>query len=60
LTYQWTVVGTSAVSLLHGNSAIATAQLNGNGPNSYTFQVTVTDSAGNSATGTTVITYAGR
>ncbi len=60
LSYQWSVVGSANVSLLHGNSAVATAQLNGNGPNTYTFMVTVTDSAGNSATGMTVITYAGR
>jgi hypothetical protein len=61
LTFQWTAVGNAPdVSLLHGNSAIATAQLGANGPNSYTFMVTVTDSAGNTATGTTTINYVGR
>jgi hypothetical protein len=60
LTFQWSVVGSGNVSLLHGTSAVATAQLGDNGPNTYTFMVTVTDSAGNSATGTTVITYVGR
>jgi hypothetical protein len=62
LTFQWTAVGNAPnVSLLHGNSAIATAQLGANGPNTtYTFQVTVTDSAGNTASGTTTITYVGR
>ena len=60
LTYQWSVTGNTGVSLLHGTSAIATGQISGNGPNTYNFMVTVTDSAGNSSTGTTVITYIGR
>ncbi len=60
LTFQWSVVGSGNVSLLHGNAAVATAQLNGNGPNTYTFKVTVTDSAGNTADGTTTVTYLGR
>ena len=60
LTYQWSVVGNANVSLLHGNSAIATAQLGDNGPNTYTFMVMVTDSAGNTAMGTTIINYVGR
>jgi hypothetical protein len=60
LTFQWSVVGSANVSLLHGTSAIATAQLGDNGPNTYTFMVVVTDSAGNSATGTTTVTYVGR
>jgi hypothetical protein len=59
LTFQWSTVGNENVSLLHGTSAVATAQLGNNGPATYTFMVTVTDSAGNSATGTTVITYIG-
>lgn len=62
LTFQWTAVGNAPnVSLLHGNSAVATAQLGANGPNTtYTFKVTVTDSAGNTANATTTITYVGR
>lgn len=59
LTFQWSVVGSANVSLLHGTSAVATAQLGDNGPNTYTFMVTVTDSAGNSASATTVISYVG-
>jgi hypothetical protein len=54
------VVGNVSASILHGTSAIATAQLGENGPNTYTFMVTVTDSAGKSATGTTTITYVGQ
>ncbi|HEV8039068.1 MAG TPA: hypothetical protein VGP62_09405 [Bryobacteraceae bacterium] len=61
LTYQWSVTGGEQnVSLLHGTSAIANAQLGDNGPNTYTFMVTVTNSAGQSATGTTTISYVGR
>jgi len=60
LTYQWSVVGGGNVSLLHGTSAVATAQLGDNGPNTYTFKVTVTNNTGQSASATTVITYVGR
>jgi len=60
LTFQWSVVGGEQdVSLLHGTSAVATAQLGDNGPNTYVFMVTVTDSAGKSATATTSISYVG-
>lgn len=59
LSYQWSVVGGGNVSLLHGNSAVATAQLGDNGPQVYTFKVTVTDNAGLTATATTTITYIG-
>jgi K319-like protein len=59
LSFQWSVVGSANVSLLHGTSAIATAQLGDNGPNTYTFMVVVTDSAGNSAMATTVVNYVG-
>ncbi|HLK21929.1 MAG TPA: PKD domain-containing protein [Bryobacteraceae bacterium] len=59
LSYQWSVLGGANVSLLHGNSAVATAQLGDNGPQVYTFKVTVTDNAGLSATATTTITYIG-
>ena len=55
LTFQWSVVGGANVSLLHGNSAVATAQLGDNGPNTYMFTVTVTNSAGQGATATTTI-----
>jgi hypothetical protein len=58
LTYQWSIVGnTTPASLLHGNSAVATAILGSNGPQTYTFMVTVTDTAGNSATGTVTVIY---
>lgn len=59
LTYQWSVVGGGNVSLLHGNSAVATAQLGDNGPNTYIFKVTVTDNAGQSASATTTVNYVG-
>ena len=59
LMYQWSVVGGGNVSLLHGNSAVATAQLGDNGPNVYTFKVTVTNNSGQSASATTTITYVG-
>ncbi len=60
LTFQWSTVGSENVSILHGNSAVATAQLGNNGPAVYTFMVTVTNSAGQSATGTTTVNYIGR
>jgi hypothetical protein len=60
LTYQWSVVGSGNVSILHGNSAVATAQLGDNGPNTYTFKVTVTNSTGQSASATTTVSYVGR
>ena len=59
LTYQWSAPGNENVSILHGNSAVATAQLGNNGPAVYTFTVTVTNSAGQSATGTTTVNYIG-
>jgi len=58
LTYQWTVVSGSA-GLANANTATPTAFLGSNGPATYVFMVTVTDSAGNSSTATTTITYAG-
>lgn len=58
LTFQWTTKGN--VTLLHGNSAVATAQLNDQGYQVYTFTVTVTNSAGLSSTATTTVTYVGR
>jgi hypothetical protein len=60
LTFQWSVVGSGNVSLLHGTSAVATAELNDNGPNTYTFKVTVTNSAGQSASATTIVSFVGR
>jgi hypothetical protein len=60
LTFQWSVVGSGNVSLLHGTSAVAVAELNDNGPNTYTFKVTVTNSAGQSASATTIVSFVGR
>jgi hypothetical protein len=60
LSFQWSVVGNSNATILHGNSAMATAQLNGNGPNTFVFMVTVTNSAGLSSTAQTTINYVGR
>ena len=60
LTYQWSVTGGEQnVSLLHGTSAVASAQLGDNGPNTYVFTVTVTNSAGKSTTVTVTIDYVG-
>jgi hypothetical protein len=60
LTYQWSVTGGDQnVSLLHGTSAVASAQLGDNGPNTYVFTVTVTNSAGQSTTVTVTINYVG-
>ena len=60
LTYQWSVTGGEQnVSLLHGTSAVASAQLGDNGPNTYVFTVTVTNSAGKSTTVTVTINYVG-
>ncbi len=59
LTFQWSASANENVSLLHGNAAVATAQLGNNGPGTYTFMVVVTDSAGNSAMGMTTISYVG-
>jgi hypothetical protein len=63
LSYQWTVIvggatGGASAGLSNANTATPTAFL-GNGVATYVFMVTVTDSAGNSSTGTTTITYAG-
>lgn len=58
LTYSWTYVGSPIPTLLHSNSAQVTVQLT-NGPGVYTIQVTVTNSAGKSSTGTATINYVG-
>jgi hypothetical protein len=59
LTYQWSVAGGGNVSLLQGSSSVASAQLGDNGPNTYVFTVTVTNSAGESTTATVTINYVG-
>jgi hypothetical protein len=59
LTYQWSVAASANVSLLQGNSPVASAQLGDNGPNTYVFTVTVTNSAGESTTATVTISYVG-
>jgi hypothetical protein len=60
LTYQWSVTGGDQnVSLLHGTSAVASAQLGDNGPNTYVFTVTVTNSAGQSTSVVVTINYVG-
>jgi hypothetical protein len=59
LTYQWTLVSGGSAALINANQATATAILGSGAAHTYTFMVTVTDSAGNSSTATTTIAYAG-
>ena len=59
LTYVWRQVNTNqAAAINNGNTATPLITFNG-GKGDYTFEVTVTDSSGNSAKGTTTITYTG-
>ncbi len=55
LTYSWTVM-TGTASIASANKATAVATLLG-GFGQYTFQVTVTDSSGNTAQKTVTVTY---
>ena len=59
LTYLWTVVSPPAASVLNPTSATPDVQFV-SGYNTYTFKVTVTNSAGASATGTISVLYIGR
>ena len=58
LTYSWRTVEGSA-AIYGGQVASPTAQFS-SGPGPYTFELTVTDSAGNVSKDTTTILYAGR
>jgi len=60
MTFTWTAPPTPSVAIIHGNSAVAEAQLGTNGPATYNFTLTVTDSAGNTSTATVTVIYAGR
>jgi len=59
LSYAWTQPPGQNAALLNATApnGIASAQLGNNGPQTYNFTVTVTDSAGNSATGTVTVIY---
>ena len=60
LTYLWTVPqGSPSAAILGATSATPTVQL-ASGSGTYTFQLTVTDSTGKSATDLATVTYLGR
>ncbi len=60
LTYQWSIpAGNPSANILSPTSAATDVQLGGAG-GTYTFQVTVTNSAGVSSTGMTTVVYVGR
>jgi hypothetical protein len=59
LTYAWKSVGSPTATILSATSATTDVQFN-SGPGTYNFSVTVTDSAGNTATGTVSVMYLGR
>jgi chitodextrinase len=57
LTYLWTIPPSSpSAAILHGTTATPTAQFT-QGDARYTFQLTVTDSTGNSSTDFAVVDY---
>ena len=57
LVYSWTSLGRSA-AITHANTATPVVELN-SGPGVYTFELTVTDSQGNSDTDQVSVTYIG-
>ena len=59
LLYQWTTVGSRPAALTNADTAMPLVQF-GSGAGEYIFQLTVTDSAGASATDRVSILYAGR
>lgn len=59
LTYMWTVVNNTNVSLSNPTSPNPTVVFAG-GQGNYTFQLKVTDAAGNTATDTVTVFYSGR
>jgi PKD domain len=59
LTYQWTIPrGSPSAVIYHGNSATPSVQFS-QGRGAYTFQLTVTDSTGQSSTDVATVNYAG-
>lgn len=60
LTYQWTIPAGSPSAAIYGaNSATPSVQFTQRGAVTYMFQLTVTDSAGHSATDTASVNYQG-
>ena len=59
LTYQWSIPqGSPQAAILHGNTATPEVQF-ASGRNFYSFQLTVTDSTGESATGLVTVNFQG-
>jgi hypothetical protein len=59
LTYQWTIPqGSPSAVIYHGNSATPSVQF-AQGRGVYTFQLTVTDSTGQSSTDVAIVNYQG-
>jgi hypothetical protein len=58
LTYQWVALGPPTANIINPTSATPDVQFD-NGFGLYTFQVTVTNSAGMSSMGTTTVQYLG-
>ena len=60
LTYQWTIPAGNPTAAIYGaNTATPSVQFSQRGAASYLFQLTVTDSAGNSATDVATVNFQG-
>jgi phospholipase C len=60
LQYQWTQAPGSPIAAIAGASSATPAVAFGSGPGVYSFVLTVTDSAGKTATDTATVNYIGR